>query len=172
MLGRLRFDKLVIVPLIMDFERKDLESRATYYDRPPAKPLSAQVRDVLIGIRDYRRERPNGFLEIRPFLGINTANYSLESLSKLLETAFDGYERGARGLRPRPSTAMKDFEFRGQSPACHCASPASRSIRPLGFDPWPDEGPERDKVNFLYSFCEKRGHTHHLPLRRPGLQGL
>jgi predicted TIM-barrel fold metal-dependent hydrolase len=154
-LGRLRFDKLVIVPLIMDFERKDLDPRATYYDKPPAKPVLAQVRDVLLGIRDYRRERPDGFLEIRPFLGINTANYSLGSLSSLLEAAFNGYERGIEAA-DSAFAAMKDFDFEAK-PGLPLRFAGVKVYPPLGFDPWPDEGPERDKVDFLYSFCEKRG---------------
>jgi predicted TIM-barrel fold metal-dependent hydrolase len=154
-LGRLRFDKLVIVPLIMDFARKDLEPRRTYYDKPPAKPVSAQVRDVLIGIRDYRRARPQGFLEVRPFLGINTANYSPESLSALLETAFNGYERGTEAAT-KAFGAMKDFEFEAE-PGLPLRFAGVKVYPPLGFDPWPEEGGERDKVNLLYSFCEKRG---------------
>src|SRR5208337_4924215 len=70
--GGSSFDRLVICPLIMDFQGAAyVPSEGTYYDRPSAKLLGAQVRDVLEGIRAYRRARPEGFLEIRPFLGVD-----------------------------------------------------------------------------------------------------
>lgn len=154
-LGRLRFQKLVIVPLIMDFTQKDTQTRDNYYDRPPSKPIDVQVRDVLLGIRDYRRARPDGFLEIRPFLGINTANYSPDSLKALLETAFNGYSRGA-GAAEKAFAAMRDFQYESE-PGIPLRFAGVKVYPPLGFDPWPDEGPEREKVQLLYSFCEQRG---------------
>ena len=153
-LGRLRFDRLVVVPLIMDFQMKSFSHSDTYYDVPPVKSVAKQAYDVLFGIRDYRRARPEGFLEIRPFLGINTKNYGADALRALLEFSFAGYRRG-RDAATESFLAMKDF---------YVATEAQFPLRfagiklypPLGFDPWPDAGPEREKVDILYSFCEAR----------------
>ncbi len=154
-IGRLHFDKLVIVPLIMDFMQKDTQTRDSYYDKSPSKPVDVQVRDVLLGIKNYRRLRPDGFLEIRPFLGINTANYSPDELSRLLESAFNGYSRGAEAAE-KAFGSMLDFKFEAD-PGLPLRFAGVKVYPPLGFDPWPAEGIERDKVKLLYSFCESHG---------------
>ena len=110
-LGPLSFDRLVIVPLIMDFQGRSFAIGETYYDKAPAKPVSAQVRDVLSGIRDYRRARPDGFLEIRPFLGINPANRGMDELEDLLDKSFAGYVRGREAGRAA-FEAMRRFFHR------------------------------------------------------------
>lgn len=152
-LGGLRFDRLVVCPLIMDFERAaHVLPEGAYYDRPSAKPLAAQVRDLLEGIREYRRARPDGFLEIRPFIGVDPRHYSTDELTAFLEAAFEGYEKGEAASR-RAFAAMRDYD---------AASPVRgrfagvKVYPPLGFDPWPDGGPEREKVELLWSFCERR----------------
>jgi hypothetical protein len=151
--GGSSFDRLVICPLIMDFQGAAyVPSEGTYYDRPSAKLLGAQVRDVLEGIRAYRRARPEGFLEIRPFLGVDTRHYAADELTALLEDAFEGYERGETASR-RAFAAMTDYDaaapIRGRFAGI-------KVYPPLGFDPWPDGGPEREKVEILWSFCERR----------------
>jgi predicted TIM-barrel fold metal-dependent hydrolase len=157
-LGRLRFDRLVAIPLIMDFEMPGLSPSDTYYDKPPAKKVGAQVRDVLAGIRDYRRLRPEGFLELRPFLGVNTRNHSEASLAALLESSFRGYRRGKEASH-KAFLAMADWD-ECEAPMGECLFAGIKVYPPLGFDPWPAPGPERDKVELLYSFCER----HDLPI--------
>ena len=157
-LGRLRFDRLVICPLIMDFQgAKFLPSEGTYYDRPSVKPLAAQIRDVMEGIRAYRRARPEGFLEIRPFLGVDTRHYTADELSAFLEAAFEGYAEGEAASRAAASrrafAAMGDFNE--VSPIAGRFA-GVKVYPPLGFDPWPEEGSEREKVELLWSFCESR----------------
>jgi hypothetical protein len=157
-LGALSFDRLVLCPLIMDFQGVTfVPSEGAYYDRPTAKPLAAQVRDVLEGIRNYRRSRPDGFLEIRPFLGVDTRHYSVEELEAFLEAAFEGYAEGGSASRAEASrrafAAMSDFNPASPPPACFAGV---KVYPPLGFDPWPDAGPEREKAEFLWSFCERR----------------
>ncbi|MGA2547849.1 MAG: amidohydrolase family protein [Rectinemataceae bacterium] len=151
-LGKLGFDRLVVCPLIMDFQCATfMPSEGTYYDRPSSKPLATQVRDLLEGIRSYRRARPDGLLEIRPFLGVDTRHYSAEELAAFLETAFDGYEKGEAASRAA-FDAMGDYD---------AASPVRgrfagvKVYPPLGFDPWPEGGVEREKVELLWSFCER-----------------
>jgi predicted TIM-barrel fold metal-dependent hydrolase len=157
-LGRLRFDRLVLCPLIMDFQgAAAAPSEGTYYDRPTAKPVTTQIRDVLEGIHDYRNHRPNGFLEIRPFLGVDTRHYTIDELSVFLAAAFEGYEKGEGTARAAASRrafeAMRDFEA---MPAVPGRFAGVKVYPPLGFDPWPDEGPEREKLEMLWSFCESR----------------
>ena len=153
-LGRLAFDRIVAVPLIMDFEMPSLSPSDTYYDKPPAKDVRAQVRDILGGICDYRKARPDGFLELRPFLGVNTKNHDMESLEALLEESFATYRRGAAASHE----AFLEMERWESDPlrACENIFAGIKVYPPLGFDPWPEPGPERDKVDFLFSFCERK----------------
>jgi predicted TIM-barrel fold metal-dependent hydrolase len=152
-LGSLRFGRLVICPLILDFQGVSYRpSGDAYYDRPSAKPLSAQVRDVMEGIRDYRRDRPFGFLEIRPFLGVDTRHYSASELERSLESAFDGYSRGEEASRAA-FDAMRDYDALVPPPGCFAGV---KVYPPLGFDPWPEAGPEREKAELLWGFCERR----------------
>ncbi len=151
-LGGMRFDRLVLCPLVMDFQGATyMPAEGTYYGRPRAKPVAIQVRDLLEGIRDYRRARPDGFLEIRPFIGVDTRHYSADSLAAFLEACFGGYERGEAASRAAFG-AMGDY---------NSARPARglfagiKVYPPLGFDPWPDGGSEREKVELLWSFCER-----------------
>jgi len=155
-IGRLRFDRLVLVPLVMDFTAGGGTATGSYYNRPASKPVELQVRDLLEGIRDYRLTRPRGFLEIRPFLGIDTRHYELDSLKALLERSFAGYSRD-RDVSSAAFAAMADFEGgRGGEP--HFAG--IKVYPPLGFDPWPEEGgeggAEREKLELLWGFCEER----------------
>jgi Predicted metal-dependent hydrolase of the TIM-barrel fold len=153
-LGELRFGRLVICPLIMDFEGSTyVPGEGTYYDRPSVKPVRRQIRDVLEGIRDYRLRRPEGFLEIRPFVGVDTRHYSIEELASFLEESFAGYSRGEASSRAA-FAAMRDYDERSPTP---CLFAGVKVYPPLGFDPWPASGPERDKAELLWSFCESRG---------------
>lgn len=152
-LGRLRFDRLVLVPLIMDFEERNSPPTGTYYDKSPAKPVDAQVRDVLSGIREYRHRRPEGFLEIRPFIGVNTINHSLDSLRALLRRAFEGFHRD-KGASREAFLGMRTYRDEEDAPLRFAGV---KLYPPLGFDPWPPEGPEREKVELLFGFCEAKG---------------
>jgi hypothetical protein len=153
-LGRLRFDRLVLVPLIMDFQMKSFSPSDTYYDAPPVKSVAKQARDVLVGIKEYRLARPAGFLEVRPFLGINTKNHSDESLLELLNSSFAGYRRG-REAAEASFLAMRDFDTDAET-EFPLRFAGIKLYPPLGFDPWPAPGPEREKVDILYSFCEAK----------------
>jgi hypothetical protein len=152
-LAGLAFDRLVICPLVMDFQCSAyFPPESTYYDRPSVKSLEIQVRDLLEGIRAYRRSRPRGFLEIRPFLGVDTRHYSAASLSAFLEAAFEGYVKGETASRAA-FAAMAGHEAGSPFPARFAGV---KVYPPLGFDPWPDGGAEREKAELLWSFCERR----------------
>jgi hypothetical protein len=152
-LGALRFDRLVLCPLLMDFQCAPfVPAEGTYYDMPSYKSIAVQVRDLLEGIRYYRRSRPRGFLEIRPFLGLDTRHYGIEALAALLEGSFEGYERGESASRAA-FAAMREFDEASPVPGRFAGI---KVYPPLGFDPWPEEGAERDKIELLWTFCESR----------------
>lgn len=141
-MGRLRFDRLVVVPLVMDFSVGSGPSTGIYYNRPASKPVEIQVRDLMDGIRDYRRTRPQGFLEIRPFIGIDTRHYTVASLEELLDRSFAGYSRD-RASSSAAFAAMEHFDEAGAGRALFAGV---KVYPPLGFDPWPRERREREKL--------------------------
>ncbi|HWR12012.1 MAG TPA: amidohydrolase family protein [Rectinemataceae bacterium] len=153
-LGGHRYGKLVISPLLMDFNEPGPYKPDTYYDRYPNKTMDAQIVDVMLGIREYRLTRPNGLLEIQPFLGVTPKAYTAESLTRFLETWLSYYSRDR-------DEARADFECMGELlvgdvTRKHSPFAGIKLYPPLGFDPWPADGAEREKVEILYSFAEKR----------------
>ncbi|MGB4293526.1 MAG: amidohydrolase family protein [Bacteroidales bacterium] len=109
---KLKFEKIVVCPLLIDFGFKNLKNSGCFYDLPPAKPVAHQVADVMKSIRFYynydiiphpvkegelrlvkssagKKEKQ---FEIYPFLGINTRNYDLLEIKALIDKYFSGYE--------------------------------------------------------------------------------
>jgi hypothetical protein len=154
------YSKVALCPLIMDFDDRGAATSEAYYYRPPAASVEAQIRDVLIGVRDYRRARPDGLLEIHPFLGVNTRNHTPESLGLFLGHHLADFEPDREGARAA-FVAMHGFSSNENAvaggPGGTCLFAGVKLYPPLGFDPWPDEGEEREKVELLYGFCERRG---------------
>jgi len=158
--GRLRvgdreYSRLILSPLLMDFNQPGPYKPDTYYDKYPRKTIEAQIVDVLLGIREYRRDRPDGLLEIHPFLGINPKAYSADTLARFLDEWFSDFTRDREEAR-RAFEAMDSLVI-GDTRRKHSPFAGIKLYPPLGFDPWPDEGPEREKVEILYSFAEKKG---------------
>lgn len=154
-IGELSFDSLVLTPLVMDFSTPSTLTPDTYYKRPPRKPIEAQIIDIVYAIRRYRADRPQGFLRVYPFLGLNTKNYRAEGLLAYLEKWFAGYKKDESEFERR------FMSMSANAPDC---TPESYGLfagiklyPPLGFDPWPDDPAEREKVEILYSFAESKG---------------
>jgi hypothetical protein len=149
------FTSFVLTPLVMDFMAPSSFSFNTYYKRAPQKPIEAQINDVMFAIHRYREKRPKGILRIYPFLGVNTKNYTLEGLSVYLEKWFKGYTRDERELEERFFAISSATST--QTPQDYGLFAGIKLYPPLGFDPWPDDPAEREKVEFLYAFAESRG---------------
>jgi hypothetical protein len=165
-IGGERFDSIVVTPLMMDFGYKNILTD-TFYRIPPQKPIVSQVTDVFKGIRDYcaneliekqengrttydtapRNER--AIFEVYPFLGINTRNYDLAHVEKMLDKYFSDYHgnynefRANRGRFKGDIDEMRSNYFAG-----------IKLYPPIGFDPWPaGDKEELAKVEALYTYC-------------------
>ncbi len=163
---------VVLTPLMIDFGRKNINDYpGIYYNELSRKPIRDQVVDLFNGIRDHRERAGKGerFLEIYPFLGLNTANYELESdeksigLKELLNMYFSGFKKGELDQRrQRLSEKTGTFTEADKDKSYSCAG--IKVYPPLGFDPWPIAGSrgkksvrkEQDKVEYLYEFCVDR----------------
>lgn len=151
-IGEHHYDKLIITPLMMDFGFKNMSDPQIYYSRLADKPIVEQVTDLFNGIKKYMQESPVQLLEISPFLGINTRNYSLEKIKLLLEKYFKEYDGTYKSLH---DNFGKCLEFDGNIDKLGSNYFSGVKLYPpLGFDPWPENEPEElEKVNYLYRFC-------------------
>jgi hypothetical protein len=115
------------------------------------------------------KSKEEKLFEIYPFLGINTANYDLEEIVRLFDKYFRGYEDDmAPGSRQKKiydklGTIKTDVEDmisgKKQKDNREYYSHLFAGIKlypPLGFDPWPCDARELEKVKFLYSECVRK----------------
>ncbi|MEK6765845.1 MAG: amidohydrolase family protein [Planctomycetota bacterium] len=160
------FNKIVLTPLIMDYGYKNMEQKDIFYNRPPRKPIREQVIDVFNGIKTYcenelvlkgdRLEyspdvKDNKLFEIYPFLGLNTKNYKPEQLEEMLKKYFKDYDGCQQSLYENMGKFNGDIEGIGSN-----FFAGIKVYPPLGFDPWPDDSDEREKVEILYDCCVKK----------------
>ena len=140
---KLRYDKLVICPQVMDFNMQKPVS--LYYSDAPDHDILRQAEDMLAAVHAYHKAHPDGRLEILPFIGINPLNYDEDYIGRVLETCF-------------PSGATAGTGDTGGGPS---RFGGVKVYPPMGFDPNPAAGTaEAAKMELLFAFCEK----HALPI--------
>lgn len=129
------YDKLAMCPLLMDFSSNQIRKENLYYPTPNEQKILDYVQDTLQGFAYYRKEKPDGLFEFFPFLGINPPVHSLDFIKELLETyvTTDGKKKQTK-------------QFYG-----------IKFYPPLGYDPWPTDEMEREKVLYIYDFCNQYG---------------
>ncbi len=152
-IGGNEYSKIVLTPLMMDFGYKNMKKVDVYYGDPPQKPIVEQVIDVFNGIRQYyERSKNDGILEIYPFLGMNTQNYTLNKIEKMLEKYFSDY----RGIERDFKKNLGQFDGDIENIKSNCFA-GIKVYPPLGFDPWPEgNAKELKKVECLYEYCSKK----------------
>ena len=154
MVGHTSYDKVLLTPLIMDFgSTKSAYSNIHYNKKPVSKPIGEQIIDLFNGIHNYNCKSSYKIFEIYPFIGINTKNYSMEQLCEMLKTSFNNFDGTYKTL----SSAAKEVDSHNSESHTYAGV---KVYPPLGFDPWPDETKELEKVMFLYEFCQSR----HIPI--------
>ena len=162
------YSKIVLTPLMMDFGYKEIKDNPNiYYNKPPRKPIVEQVIDVFNGIKKYSRVSENinkhyGIFEIYPFLGLNTRNYGMRRIEKMLDKYFSGYKGSRAQLKNNMGQFAGDIEHLGSN-----SFAGIKVYPPLGFDPWPDNDNELAKVRYLYDYCCKKS----IPITAHGSEG-
>lgn len=143
--GRLHFrsmvyDAFALIPLVMDFSRDSSDEESiSYYTSEQQEKLLSYAKDTLDGIAWYQSVRPKGMLEFFPFIGINPEVHEMQFIVDLLDT----YVR--KDFSPKwKARGVKDpRRFRGV-----------KFYPPLGTNPWPSDPAKREKVQYIYNFCE------------------
>ncbi len=177
-IGDKTYRRVVLTPLMMDFGRKGIEEdKEIHYSRPSEKPIVEQVTDVFNAIRKYRNAVSSPDLlekypflgadttrvfEIYPFLGLNPKNYDRPRIERMLEKYFGEYAGSRQSLLNNMGRFDGDIE--------HIGSGFFAGIKlypPLGFDPWPSDEAEMEKVRCLYAYCCEKG----IPITAHGSTG-
>ena len=194
--GNEAYAKIVLCPLVIDFGRKNIAGSA-YYNLTPKTPVAGQVSDLLYAIRTYCRfdvevdnsqmrlktiddwttHKEKKLFEIYPFMGIDTRNYTMEDIIKLLDKYFKDFSRDETAAQRRahlfakmglpdgnlyrdnqPLTDVEEAYFREKNiaPDYQYAFAGIKVYPQLGFDPWPNDAAELDKVQYLYQYCIDR----------------
>ncbi|OGP67096.1 MAG: hypothetical protein A2031_07950 [Deltaproteobacteria bacterium RBG_19FT_COMBO_43_11] len=153
-----KYKKIVLTPLIMDFGFKNIMSD-TFYKLPAQKPIVEQMTDLYEAITCYNMfdlevvprqgnavncehvlvEKESKLFEIYPFISLNTSNYTLATIEKIMAECFGNYKPDISVLYGNMGT-VKGFA-------------GVKLYPPLGFDPWPQDIKEQEKVRFLYQYC-------------------
>jgi len=157
------YSKIILTPLMMDFGFKDIKDNPnTYYNELSQKPIVEQVVDVFNGIKKYKNQSAAAIFEIYPFLGLNTKNYDMGRLEKMLGKYFGGYQGSRQNLYRNMGEFDGDIEYLGSN-----SFAGVKLYPPLGFNPWPDNEEELDKVKYLYRYCSDKG----VPITAHGSEG-
>ncbi len=100
--------------------------------------------------------------EIYPFMGLNTRNYTLEETKAMLMKYFGGFSKDDSWEKRQAMLFEKMGEFDSSLDDTsneHMFKNIFAGIKlypPLGFEPWPEDEIEREKVETLYETCVKR----------------
>lgn len=149
-----KYKYLVLNPLILDFELPGIQPDI-YYKRMPSHDVIKQSKDILEGIYEYRKNRPNGSLIVRPYIGVNPRFWSTEKLEEMLHTHFYGWSANADDIL-NTWTNISENPFDKEKVYAN-AFAGIKVYPPLGYDPYPDDAADMKKMDILYSFCEKKG---------------
>lgn len=187
----IRVDKLILCPLLMDFGYRNMGKQSQFYNIPPGKPIVNQVVDLINAIYFYyhyefstvsgfddrlkatekEHDPSSRFMEIYPFLGINTVNYTFQQVERIFDKYFSDFENDtpvSRKQKLLQKMGTLHLDITEISEKKSALDPAERKdfnyifagiklYPPLGFDPWPENGNERKKAELLYRKClEKR----------------
>lgn len=134
----MEFDRMIMIPLIMDFSQDQKELDKIYYTFPAEDKITSYIHDTIEGMNAYYRKNPDGLFEFYPFAGINPRLHSMRFLENFLETYINTSHRmhHPHDIPLKPCYGIKIYP-------------------PLGFCPWPDDRETLEKHRYLYSFCEK-----------------
>ena len=186
-IGETAYDKIVLCPLVMDFGFKNIpkkEKNGVSYNLTPKRPIVNQIGDLLYAIRTYYRfeleideknkkmdlsneildfdnKKHQKLFEIYPFVGLDTRNYPLDVLKKILEKYFKNFTRNESGETRRKRLFAKmgklDSNMYNPTPDYYTDIFAGIKLYPqMGFAPYPSDAEELVKVQYVYQFCIDR----------------
>ncbi|MDR1699163.1 MAG: amidohydrolase family protein [Prevotellaceae bacterium] len=199
-LGNNTYDKIVLCPLVIDFGHKDIGK--VEFNFSPKRPITNQTGDLFYAIRTYFRfgidviDKEQGLFklsdeikdwykkevkeqkifEIYPFMGIDTQNYSLKDLKKLLDKYFRTFSKNDlaedrrnklfdkmgmfdsnlyRDRNPLSEEEIKYLENKHISPDYQYAFAGIKFYPQLGFDPYPNNSDKKIPISEIQKLIEE-----------------
>ncbi len=152
------YSKIILTPLLIDFYvSSDNFYQKIHYSSPPKKYIENQIYDIFHGIKKYKEKSKLKLLEIYPFLGLNTKNYSLFELKNILNGYFSEYTGKYKDFKSNFDNFYKNFNGDISTIKSNFFA-GIKFYPPLGFNPFPERGDdnwieEREKVFYIYNFC-------------------
>lgn len=133
-----QYDKMLMIPLVMDFSQDPEKRDQIYYSLPAEDKLTAYLEATVEGMRHYYKNCPDGLFEFYPFAGINPKVHSLKFLDDFLRR----YINTSHKMHKEHTLPAKPFY-------------GIKIYPPLDFNPWPEDGETLEKHRILYSFCQE-----------------
>ncbi len=134
------YDKMIMIPLVMDFSQDKEEREKIYYTFPAEDKITPYAEATIKGMEEYYKRRPEGLFEFYPFLGINPKVHSKEFIKHHLER-FVNTTHKMHDVHSVPDKPFYGIKF----------------YPPLNFDPFPDDKEEMEKAELVYTFLEENG---------------
>ena len=113
-----KYEKIILTPLIIDFEYDQFDITGIHYKNPPSKLVVAQTKDVFLGIRNYLDNSPFKIFEIYPFMGLNPNHYDLyvnpsikghNSLELMFEKYFSCFKQDENDRYQKLQEKMQEY---------------------------------------------------------------
>ncbi|MGL4986964.1 MAG: amidohydrolase family protein [Treponemataceae bacterium] len=145
------FDKLVLSPLIMDFDYSIVHGKS-HYNIVPSHKVVDQADGILKSFHDFAVKNPKSKFIFRPFLGINPFFWEIEAIEIFLHTYFSQWSPIATEQIATWEKTKKHFSKKKYNNAFA----GIKLYPPMNCDPYPYEKKEREKMDLIYSFCEKK----------------
>ena len=139
----LEAEKIIMIPLIMDFSQDQKELDSIYYTFPAEDRITPYIKATVKGMKNYYAKRPDGLFEFYPFMGINPKLHSTAFMEHLL-------------LKYVNTSHTMHTDHEVPKKPCY----GIKIYPPLGFKPWPEDAQTLEKHRMLYAFCEK----HRVPI--------
>ena len=131
----MEFDKMIMIPLLMDFSQDQKMLDKLYYSFPAEDKITPYIHETIEGMNAYYRKNPDGLFEFYPFLGINPIMHSMDSMKKLITKHVNTSHKMHQDhqLPSKPFYGIKIYP-------------------PLSFTPWPEDEETLGKHEWLYGF--------------------
>ncbi|HNX65518.1 MAG TPA: amidohydrolase family protein [Bacteroidales bacterium] len=176
-IGGVKYDKIVLCPLIIDFGYMNLNNKEIFYNIPPQKPITRQIKDLFEAIETYychdlqiknhngnikfevkkiERNEKKKLFEIYPFMGLNTQHYDIGEVKQMLNKYFCDFSKDDSREERHNKLRKKMGHFKGNlddEEDCKNIFAGIKLYPALGFEPWPEDSEQQEKVDYLYDFC-------------------
>ncbi|MGL4982495.1 MAG: amidohydrolase family protein [Treponemataceae bacterium] len=146
-----QFDKLVLSPLIMDFNYPKIHD-SSYYNIVPVHSVAMQADEMLQSFHSFTQSNPQSKLIFRPFLGINPTFWKIKDIEQFLDTYFSSWSAQASAQITTWEKSKKRFKKNNYKNSFA----GIKLYPPMNCDPYPMNKKEQEKMDLIYSFCEKK----------------